>query len=120
MIFGNKRKNEIEFAGTLGEFVAKLYDLGFWENDETYKKYISEDVYSHFNNTFLNYSANLDEKSISFGKGLGVSSVNSRPTYPDETIVRIYTEGYTNEEINEAIHETLKKLEKQRDSENSV
>ncbi|WP_193065439.1 hypothetical protein [Oceanobacillus oncorhynchi] len=108
-----KKKNTIEFPGTLEEFVTLLYDLDFWETNKKYQEFITNEYYPHFRNKFDVYTANLDSKRISLGKGRMYPGDN-KPSCPDEIIVKIKSEGYTQQEINNAIYETLKKLEKQR------
>lgn len=113
MFFLPSDKDTVRFTGTYEEFVDLLHKKGFWESEEEYQRYLKRDQTIVQNPLFDHYSVDFSEKII--GLGSGVVYFGSGPSYPDQTVFELNSEGFTQEEINQAFSKALKELHKLRE-----
>lgn len=106
------------FTGTYLEFLKLLKEHDYWESEEAYGNYCSREEILYKMPFFDTYTADIEQKLLTLGTGRLYSPTN-RPTYPDKTFFEVDTEGFSQEEINQAFGEALKELVKLRDKKSS-
>lgn len=115
----DKVKNKFTFTGTYQEFMNELHIRNFWHSEEDYKNYISLPRVSYKLSNFNTYFADI-KAGVIFEHGLAYAS-EKMPTYPDKILIELKTEGYSQEEINQAFGKALNELEKMnRESKNEM
>lgn len=123
VLFNRSNKNEGEFIfyGTYNEFIDKLKQENFWKSDEKYNEYVEKHTYIN-GAQFGEYKADFREKSIIM-KGTGYlsnhTSTGKSSVKSKKIILEIDSTGFSQEEINSALAETMMKLEKMQDNNSS-
>lgn len=106
----NFKKDKLTFTGTYQEFIDALQLLDFWEREEDYERFISAPQETARLAQFGTYCADI-KAGVLFEQGVGYIG-GKKPTYPDITFMELKTEGYSQEEINQAFGKALNELEK--------
>ncbi|MGX7203561.1 hypothetical protein [Enterococcus pingfangensis] len=103
-MFFDQKKNFV-FTGTYQEFIEQLKKNHFWKTEAEFEEYLLKNRFRN-ENTFKTYYANFANQIIDYGE--------EQADFPDRTVFVVETEGYTQEEINEAFGKALKELAEQR------
>jgi len=109
-----KNKNE-EFIGTNEELIQWLDNQDYFNSNELREQFVKRRTIEGLDK-FNKISLDKDTGTICFGASWGyLSPPNNAPSYPDTTVFKLLTDGFTEEEINKALQKTIDELEKIRD-----
>lgn len=107
-----KSEDELIYYGTYQEFIDKLKRENFWQSENEFYEYMKKHTYIN-HSEFGEYKEDFSTKSIiikSMGNLSNHTVIDKSSMNSEKVLLEIDSTGFSQEEINSALAETLKKL----------